>query len=366
MEIQINNLFYLKKYSLLAFQLMNRIQYFTFLVFLVVLNACKTEYKFIINSPKKIASDQELTISVSDKKENPIDSVQFSISNKKISSKGTAATISLNDFKLGKHTISAIVFFENQTKKIEKAIYIMADKAPEIYDFKIINTYPHDKNAYTQGLEFHNGFLYEGTGRNGQSNVRKVALETGKVLQQRDLDAQYFGEGITIFENQIYQLTWRSGKGFVYDLDSFEPIKEFPYTKSREGWGLTNNGSQLIKTDGTERIWFLNPETLAEETYIEAYTNTQKVEKLNELEFINGKIYANRWQLNSILIINPTNGKVEGVANLNGLKKLIDQEQALDQDDDVLNGIAFDKETGRMFVTGKHWSKLYEIELVKK
>lgn len=359
-------MFYLKKYSLLAFQLMNRISFFTFLVFLTVLNACKTEYKFIINAPKKIASNEALTISVSDKKDNPIDSVQFTIDNKKIASSGNSTTLSLDEFRLGKHTISAVVFFENQTKKVEQTFYIMADSAPDIYDFEIVNTYPHDKNAYTQGLEFYNGFLYEGTGRNGESNIRKVDLESGKILQQHDIDAQYFGEGITIFDNKIYQLTWRSGKGFVYELDSFEPIKEFPYTKSREGWGLTHNGSQLIKTDGTERIWFLNPETLVEESYIEAYTNTQKVEKLNELEFINGKIYANRWQLNSILIINPANGKVEGVANLNGLKKLIDQEQTLDPSDDVLNGIAFDTETGRMFVTGKHWSKLYEIKLVKK
>lgn len=366
MEIQINNLFYLQKYSLLAFQLMNRIQFFTFLAFLVVLSACKTEYKFTINAPKKIASNQELTISVSDKKENPIDSVQFSISNKKILSNGTSATIKLNDYRLGKHTISAVVFFENQTKKVEKAIYIMADSAPDIYTFNVINTYPHDKKAYTQGLEYHNGFLYEGTGRNGTSYLRKVELETGKVLQQHDLDAQYFGEGITILHDKIYQLTWKAGKGFIYDLNSFELIKEFPYTKSREGWGLTNNGSHLIKTDGTERIWFLNPDTLLEEKYIEAYTNTQKVEKLNELEYINGKIYANRWQLNSILIIDPTSGKIEGAADLKGLKQLIEKEQSLDQDDEVLNGIAFDAETGRMFVTGKHWSKLYEIELVKK
>lgn len=345
---------------------MNRIQFFTLLTFLAVLSACKTEHKFIINAPKKIASNQELSISVIDKKENPIDSVQFSISNKKIPSNGTSATIRLENYRLGKHTISAVVFFENQTKKVEKAIYIMADSAPELYTFNVINTYPHDKNAYTQGLEFHNGYLYEGTGRVGQSTLRKVELETGNVLQKIDLDAKYFGEGITILNNKIYQLTWKAGKGFVYDLESFEQIKEFPYTKSREGWGLTNNGTHLIKTDGTERIWFLNPETLKEETYIEAYTNTQKVEKLNELEYINGKIYANRWQLNSILIIDPTSGKVEGAANLKELKKLIENEQTLDQDDEVLNGIAFDAKTGRMFVTGKHWSKLYEIELVKK
>lgn len=345
---------------------MSRLQIFRFIAIITLFSACNSEYKFIINAPKKITTGQELTISVSDKKNNPIDSVQFSIGTKKIPSQGTSTTLKLEDYKLGKHTINAIVFYENKTKKIEKAIYIMADGPPALYDFKVVNTYPHDKSAYTQGLEFHNGFLYEGTGKKGQSNIRKVELTTGKVLQQKDLDAQYFGEGITILNDKIYQLTWQSGKGFVYDLESFEQLKEFPYTKSREGWGLTNNGTQLIKTDGTERIWFINPETLVETSYIEAYTNTQKVEKLNELEYINGKIYANRWQLNSILIIDPTSGKVEGAADLKELRKLIIKEQSLDSDDDVLNGIAFDSVTGRIFVTGKHWAKLYEIELIKR
>jgi len=164
----------------------------------------------------------------------------------------------------------------------------------------------------------------------------------------------------------LLQLTWKGGIGFVYDLDTFEKEREFKYTKSLQGWGLTNNGENIIKTDGTERIWFLNPETLVEERYIEAYTNTRKVENLNELEFVNGMIYANVWQQNSILIINPKSGKIEGVANLNSLKEHIQKEQTLKESDDVLNGIAYDKENNRLFVTGKHWGKLYEIVLFKK
>jgi glutamine cyclotransferase len=242
----------------------------------------------------------------------------------------------------------------------------MADAPPVIYTFKIVNSYPHVQKAYTQGLEFIDGYLYEGTGKNGTSYIRKVELETGKVLQQADLDDKYFGEGITVLKDKLYQLTWRDGIGFIYDLKSFEKLGEFKYTKSREGWGLTNNGEKLIKTDGTERIWFLNPETLLEESYIEAYTNTQKVEKLNELEYYNGKIYANRWQLNSIMIIDPISGKVEGVADLNPLRTEILKSQSLKDSDEVLNGIAFDKENNRMFVTGKHWGKLFEIELIRK
>ncbi len=337
-----------------------------FAVIIFVISSCKSEYKFILNTPKSVQTSQELTVSISEKGNKPVDSVQFSIGNTKIKSTNNTATLNIAGFKLGKHTVTAIVFYESKTKKVTKPIYIMADSAPEIYTYKILNTYPHDKGAYTQGLEYYNGYLYEGTGKKGESSIRKVELETGKVVQQKDLDDSYFGEGITIFNNKLYQLTWQGGIGFVYNLDTFEKESEFKYTKSREGWGLTHNGEKLIKTDGTERIWFLNPETLIEESYIEAYTNKQKVEKLNELEYINGKIYANRWQLNSILIINPTNGKIEGVANLNSLKELIEKEQTLDDSDDVLNGIAFDKENNRLFVTGKHWSKLYEIELVKK
>lgn len=337
-----------------------------FAVIIFVISSCKSEYNFILKTPKSVQSNQELTISISEKGNKPIDSVQFSIEGKKIKSSNNSATLNVADYKLGKHTVTAIVFYESKTKKVTKPIYIMADTAPEIYSYKVINTYPHDKGAYTQGLEYYNGFLYEGTGRKGQSSIRKVELKTGKIVQQKDLDEKYFGEGITILNNKIYQLTWQAGIGLVYDLETFEKQQEFKYTKSREGWGLTNNGKQLIKTDGTERIWFLNAETLIEESYIEAYTNKQKVEKLNELEYINGKIYANRWQLNSILIINPKSGKIEGVANLNSLKDLIKKEQSLEENDDVLNGIAFDKENNRLFVTGKHWSKLYEIELIKK
>ena len=338
---------------------------FSIFIFIFLIS-CKSEYKFVLSTPKKIQSNQRLTISISEKNNQPIDSVQFSIGSKKIQSNGFSTTLEISDYRLGKHTITAIVFYENKTKKVTKPIYFMADSAPDIYTYKIINTYPHDIKAYTQGLEYYNGFLYEGTGRKGTSTIRKVELKTGKVLQQHDLSEEYFGEGITLFNNKLYQLTWQSGIGFVYNLETFEFEKEFKYTKSREGWGLTNNGEKLIKTDGTERIWFLNPETLLEESYIEAYTNKQKVEKLNELEYINGKIYVNIWQKNSILIVNPTSGKVEGVANLNSLKTKILQEQKLDDSDEVLNGIAFDKATNRIFVTGKHWSKLYEIELIKK
>lgn len=327
--------------------------------------SCKSEYKFVLNSPKKIQSNEQLTISLSEKKERPFDSVQFSIDNRKIIGQDNSATVKISDYKLGKHIITALVFYQNKTEKITKPIYFMAPSPPVIYTYEIVNTYPHAKDAYTQGLEYHNGYLYEGTGRNGSSSLRKVELETGKVLKQVDLDSIYFGEGITIFNDKIYQLTWKAGKGFVYDLETFELHNEFDYAKSREGWGLTHSKDKIIKSEGTERIWFLDPETMQEETFIEAYTNKQKVEELNELEYVNGKIYANKWQKNSIIIIDPKTGHVEGVADLISLRQKIASEQTLNSDD-VLNGIAYDAENDRLFVTGKHWSKLYEIVLKEK
>jgi glutamine cyclotransferase len=338
-----------------------------FLLFFSLLISCKSEYEFIINSPREIQVNQELQLSVTEKNDRPIDSIIYSINTKKIKGNKFSATANINDFKLGKHSLEALVFYENKSKKVTKPIYIMADVGPEIYTYKIINTYPHDKEAYTQGLEFHDGYLYESTGQKGKSTVRKVELETGKVIKKIDLDSDYFGEGITIFKGKIYHLTWKAGVGFVYNLETLEKERDFKYTKSLEGWGLCNDGNKLIKSEGTERIWFLNEDTQLEENYIEAYTDSQKVEELNELEYINGKIYANRWHLNSILIINPKSGKVEGVADLNSLKDIVQQNvKLLNEKEDVLNGIAYDKENDRLFVTGKHWSKLYEIELIKK
>ncbi len=330
---------------------------------LLLLISCKSEYNFVLKTPKKLKISNQLSISFSDKNDNPIDSVQFSIGNKKITTgKNLSTTIDISDYKLGRHTVNALVFYANKTKKITNTVYFLADTAPAIYNYKIINTYPHDKNAYTQGLEIHNGFIYESTGQNGSSSLRKVELKTGKVLQQINLDKQYFGEGITRFRDEIFMLTWQNGIGFVYDFETFKEKETFKYKNSRYGWGLTNDGKKLIKSDGTEKIWFLNPETQAEESSIEAYTDKRKVEKLNELEYINDKIYSNIYGENSLLIINPSSGKIEGVADLRGLRTKVEQHSKLD----VLNGIAYDKVANKLYVTGKNWSKLFEIELIKQ
>ena len=344
----------------------NKFTFIAFLTMLLVLSSCSDVYKFSLNTPKKTTLNKVLKVTLTEKNSKPVDKVQFFVNGKEVASEGNSATINTKDFGVGKHQISALAFFPGKSKKTNNSFEVLADKAPAIYEYKIINEYPHDTKAYTQGLEYYNGFLYETTGRRGQSTLRKVELETGKVLKKIDLDKKYFGEGMTIVNDKIIWLTWQNKKGFIYNLDTFELEKEFSYTKSEEGWGLTHNETELIKSDGSHKIWFLNAETKEEKRAIQVYTNKYALDDLNELELINGKIYANKYQQNAIVIIDPNTGIVEGIANLKSLKKEMEKTQKLVPQDEVLNGIAFDKENNRLFVTGKNWGKLFEIELIKK
>lgn len=231
------------------------------------------------------------------------------------------------------------------------------------YDYQIIKTYPHDPKAFTQGLEYHNGFLYEGTGgKQGDSfysSLRKVEFATGKVLQKYDVPREYFGEGITILNDKIYQVTWREMTAFVYDLKDFKLLKEMRYPG--EGWGLTNDGTNLIMSDGTHLIRFMNPDDLKQ---VKQITVTDEkgspIYKLNELEYVNGEIWANIWQSGWIVRIDPSTGKLLGRIDIN---KLVDEEQDQNDEADVLNGIAYDKEGDRLFITGKMWKRLFEIKV---
>ena len=328
--------------------------------------SCETHYKFNLSTPKKVALGKEIKISLTEKNNNPIDKVAFILDGKKVTSTQNSLTIDSKKIGIGKHIITALVFYPGKTKKVNNSFEVLANKPPVVYVAKIINTYPHDKNAYTQGLEFYNGFLYETTGRKGQSSLRKVAYKTGEVLQKTDLENQYFGEGMTIFNNNVFWLTWQAKKGFIYDVKSFKKLGDFSYQQSKEGWGLTHNKTELIKSDGTNKIWFLDPETQKEKRNIQVYTNKYAIDNLNELEYVNGKIYANKWQQNALVIIDENTGAVTGVANLTSLKEEMQKTQNLRDQDDVLNGIAYNKENHHLFVTGKHWGKLFEIELIKK
>ena len=226
------------------------------------------------------------------------------------------------------------------------------------YSYRIVKVYPHDTGAFTQGLVYSDGFLYEGTGQNGETTLRKVDLKSGTVLQLHELPDEYFGEGITIFGNKIIQLTWQSNTGFYYDKESFMPIEQFYY--STEGWGITHDGEQLIMSDGTAVLHFLDPHTFQETATIEVTDDKGSVKGLNELEYINGEIYANVWPSERIARISPSTGKVVGWIDLKGILGFYKDNYQVD----VLNGIAFDSEQNRLFVTGKYWPKLFEIKLV--
>lgn len=225
----------------------------------------------------------------------------------------------------------------------------------EICGYKIVNIYPHDSQAFTQGLVYDRGELYEGTGLNGHSSLRRVELATGKVLQIHQLDRRYFGEGITSWHEQLIQLTWQSQTGFVYNRQTFAQLKTFAYNS--EGWGLTHDRQHLILSDGSDTLYFLDPETFQEVRRVKVHEKGKPIDKLNELEYINGEIFANVWYSNRIAIISPATGQILGWVDLTGL---IDSNTIVSRDA-VLNGIAYDSQKDRLFVTGKLWPELFEI-----
>ena len=239
-----------------------------------------------------------------------------------------------------------------------RAPYLPADEVAPVYGYRTVRDYPHDSSAFTEGLVYADGILYESTGLNGKSSLRQVDLETGKILHGKKLDSKYFGEGIAIVDNRIFQLTWQTGIAFVSDRHTLEPLTTFKYLT--EGWGLTTNGDQLIMSDGTNRIFFRNSETFEAEKRVAVCDGNHPVTNLNELEYIDGEIWANVWQSDRIARIDPETGRVTGWVDLSGLLPAAEREAP---PVDVLNGIAYDAETDRIFVTGKYWTKLFEIEV---
>lgn len=228
------------------------------------------------------------------------------------------------------------------------------------YSYKIVKVYPHDPEAYTQGLVYKDGFLYEGTGLNARSSLRKVRLDSGEVLQRVDLPPELFGEGIALLRGKIFQLTWKAGRGFIYDDRNFHLLRKFSYPG--EGWGLTTDGHLLYMSDGTPEVRVLNPETLKEVRRIKVHDGSSAIAELNELEFINGEIFANVWQTDRIARISPRTGKVLGWIDLSGILGPMYRRTP----DAVLNGIAYDPQGNRLFVTGKLWPNIFEIKLILK
>ena len=340
---------------------MSRFKYFSIIVLSLFLVNCgsnipklsvKTNAK---NNTVKLGETVKLSL------QNP-DGISISSIEYLLDGKQVPENLKLDNAKLGKQNLIAQVITGTDTIIAQSNLVVLNNKQPEIYSYEIINTYPHDITSYTQGLEFYKGELFESTGQYNESKLRKVDYKTGDVLKNIDLKNGYFGEGLTVLDDKIYQLTWQADTGFIYDVNTFEKLNIFRYNNSKEGWGICNDGKSLYKSDGTEKIWILNTTTVSEDDKIEVYTNKAKIKSLNELEWINGKIYANIYQQNGVVIVNPKNGAVEGVIDFSPLKDLVKQHSGMD----VLNGIAYNPETETIFVTGKRWDKLFEVKIVKK
>ncbi|MDB4584939.1 glutaminyl-peptide cyclotransferase, partial [Draconibacterium sp.] len=241
-----------------------------------------------------------------------------------------------------------------------KTITTVSDITPKKLTYKVVNSYPHSKKYFTQGLEFHNGFLYEGTGEKGTSGLYKINPTTGKTLQSYEMDEQYFGEGITILNDKIYQLTYQAQKGFVYNLQDFAVIDSFQF-KSKQGWGLINDGKHLIMSDGTQVLTWLDPDDFSIVKTIQVANDRGIVNNLNEMELINGSLYTNIYQTETIVEIEAETGRILSEINLKGI---IDMYHNQEDRIDFMNGIAYDKENNRIFVTGKLWPKLFEVEFI--
>lgn len=335
------------------------------IVLIVSCNTQKKAAKFRFSSPEagtmvNVGDVLSLKLEFPDDL-STIDSVVYAMDDEVLARRTDSGAVNFEtkEAAFGNRTLSARLYHDGK-EQVAYSNIVVVPHPPKRYSFEVVREYPHDTEAFTQGLEYENGYLYESTGQYKESSLRKVAYQTGEVVQQVSLDDRFFGEGMTIMGDQIIQLTYREKVGFVYNKHTFAKTGEFAYGKSPEGWGLCYDGTRLIKSDGSSRLYFLNKTTFAEEGFVEVYNHEGPVDSINELEWIDGKIYANVYQEDVIIIIDPATGAVEGEINLIGIypnKQEIDNE---------LNGIAYDRQGDRLFVTGKNWSQLYEIALVER
>ncbi|MGL2994593.1 glutaminyl-peptide cyclotransferase [Flavobacterium sp. TSSA_36] len=355
---------------------MKKLNFLAFILLGIILTNCgdtkkgKNSLFTIDNSSFKpfYTSNDVLKIGILNPKAKTIDSIVYYINEVKISSiKGnTTFDFSFKEQKLGYQNIKALVYFEGENSEATARVELVSNIQPKLLKYTIINTYPHDTTAYTQGLEFYRDTLFEGTGngsgpsgKRGISSLRKTDYRTGKVYTKIEFPEHIFGEGITILNNKIYQLTYKNNEAYIYNTDTFKKEKTFSYFKDMEGWGLTSDGTNLYMTDGTENIHMVNPNSFQSIGSIFVYSLNTKIKAVNELEWVNGKIYGNVYQKDAIAVINPKNGAVEAILNLVDLKNKITPQI----DTDVLNGIAYNPKTKTFFVTGKNWDKMFEIKV---
>jgi glutamine cyclotransferase len=357
--IAVNKILEMKKISLLFIIVLSSV--------LMCYNCSKinTESLFKIEDTAfktKFFTTNTVDLKVLNPENKVVDSVQYFVNDLKIASKKDLSTykFDLKSQKFGFQNLQAKVF-ENgnaEPETIFAKFEIVSDVTPKLLKFEIVKTYSHDITSFTEGLEFYKGVLYENTGLKGKSNLLKTDFETGKILKAVPMDAQYFGEGITILNGKIYQLTWQNKVGFIYNAENLTFEKTFPFDKDIEGWGMTNDGIKIYQSDGTEKIWTMNAETLKMESFVNVYSAKEKIKSVNELEWIDDKIYANIWQKDAIAVVNPATGAVEGILNLASLRKNLTNKEA-----EVLNGIAYNPATKTIFVTGKNWDKMFEIKV---
>lgn len=326
--------------------------------------SCKTQKgKFEFVNPKsgsKILKGEKLQLKLNFN-DVAIDSVVYSVDgdifDRKIDT--TAVAFDTDKHGYGNKRLSAKIYAQGK-EDIAYSDLLVVPPAPKAYAFEVVNTYPHDSTAFTQGLYYDNGTLYESTGKEDRTSLRKVDLKTGKVIQKIDGDGTFFGEGMTVVGDKIYFLTWLNKKGFIYDKTSFKLIKSFDYGKSAEGWGLTYDGKQFIKSDGSANIYFLDPVTLQETGSVQVFDDNGPVDRINELEYVDGKLFANIYDQSKdeVVIIDPTTGVVEGRVNFVGLYDGVRKSA-----DNEMNGIAYKSDTKTFLVTGKDWTKLFEVRL---
>lgn len=297
-----------------------------------------------------------------------VTSAVYSLDGKEVGTKNNAEGIAVktDGVGLGFKLITAVVTADDKKDTLTINVELKSAVKAAAYGYKILNTYPHDTAAYTQGLEYHDGKFLESTGQETHSTLRWVDVKSGKILQQTKIDDQYFGEGSTLIGDKVVMLTWQNRLGLVFDAKTFKQLSTFPYQSSAEGWGLCFDGTNLLKSDGSNKIWFLNKDTYKEERAIEVYNNKGPVNALNELEYIDGKLYANVYTTNMIVVIDPKTGIVEREIDFSGLLPADYFKTDDEKSNNVLNGIAWDKAGKRLFVTGKKWPKMFEVQLVAK
>ena len=303
----------------------------------------------------EFTTEKEVDYDVRVLKNEDVDSVTVSLNGVKL--KGEKGKLNLDSLPLGENTLKTKAYLKNKKVEVQSRSFLkLSSYAPLEYDYKIINTFKHNEKDYTQGLEVIDGIVYEGTGMRGESKLKVWELNTGKVIQEIDLEPSFFGEGITVLKDKIYQLSWQSHTGFVYDKSTLKRVNSFTYPN--EGWGLTNDGQYLIMSDGTNVLTYINPQSFEIIKKVQVFDDVSGVYDLNELEYIKGEIYANVYRTDLIVIIDPSTGAVKGRIDFSGILNNVEVKDEVD----VFNGIAFDKVTQKIYVTGKWWPALFEVK----